>query len=79
LIQSEYSPSKRNPLEESTRSKYGSVNKSSSVEPSLIFMVRECFKDILAVEGEVERGKEDLKGRVDFTLAGVFNVFTGYS
>lgn len=49
------------------------------MEPSLIFMVRECFKDILAVEGEVERGKGELKARVDFTLAGVFNIFTGYS
>jgi len=41
--------------------------------------VRECFKEILAIEGSLEVIKKDLATRSDFTLAGAFNLFSGYS
>jgi len=42
-------------------------------------LVRECFKDLLALEGSLEKYKLELRDRIDFTLAGVFNTFSGYS
>jgi hypothetical protein len=52
---------------------------TSNVDPSLVFLVRECFKEVLALEGQLEASKVDLRERIDFTLAGVFNIFSGYS
>ena len=45
----------------------------------MIFLLRECFKEILAIEGGLEQQKKELAARSDFTLAGAFNLFTGYS
>jgi hypothetical protein len=33
----------------------------------------------MQIEGDIERSRKDLIERPDFTLAGVFNAFTGYS
>jgi len=52
---------------------------SKEVEPSLIYLLRDCFKEILAIEGGLEHIKKELAVRQDFTLAGAFNLFTGYS
>ena len=52
---------------------------NSVTEPSLIYLFRECFKDILVLEGSLEFIKKELASRSDFTLAGAFNMFTGYS
>ena len=49
------------------------------VEGSLLYLVRNCFKDMLAIEVNLEEAKRDLALRPDFTLAGAFNFFTGYS
>ena len=49
------------------------------MEPSLLYLVRECFKEIMSIEGNLERAKKDLINSSDFTLAGIFNMFTGYS
>lgn len=49
------------------------------MEASLIYLVRECFKELLAIEGGLEQAKKELAMRSDFTLAGAFNIFTGYS
>jgi hypothetical protein len=54
-------------------------DRTAEVEPSLIYLVRECFKELLAIEGGLEQIKKDLAVRSDFTLAGAFNLFTGYS
>lgn len=54
-------------------------DRHGDVEPSLIYLVRECFKEILAIEGGLEQVKRELAVRSDFTLAGAFNLFTGYS
>jgi hypothetical protein len=45
----------------------------------LIYLVRNCFKELLAIEASLEMSKKDLAIRPDFTLAGAFNFFTGYS
>ena len=42
-------------------------------------MITKCFKEILAIEGGLEQIRRDLAVRSDFTLAGAFNLFTGYS
>ena len=42
-------------------------------------MNRECFRELLAVEGGLELIKRELAVKPDFTLAGAFNLFTGYS
>ena len=41
--------------------------------------MRNVFKEILAVENGLEVAKKELALRSDFTLAGAFNFFTGYS
>ena len=48
-------------------------------EGSLIYLIRNCFKDLMAIEGGLETAKKELAIRPDFTLAGAFNLFTGYS
>jgi Ca2+-binding EF-hand superfamily protein len=50
-----------------------------SVDPSLIYLTREVFNEIMAIEGGLESIKKELAARHDFTLAGAFNMFTGYS
>ncbi len=52
---------------------------SKDADPSLIYLMRECFKEVLAIEGGLEQIKRELAVRSDFTLAGAFNIFTGYS
>jgi hypothetical protein len=52
---------------------------SGAIDPSLIFLLREVLKEILAIEGGLEQIKRELAQRQDFTLAGAFNLFTGYS
>lgn len=48
-------------------------------EGSLIYLIRNCFRDLLAIENGLELQKRELALRHDFTLAGAFNLFTGYS
>ena len=52
---------------------------TNEIEPSLIYLFRECFREILVLEGSLENIKKELASRSDFTLAGAFNLFTGYS
>jgi Ca2+-binding EF-hand superfamily protein len=42
-------------------------------------LTREVFNEIMAIEGGLESIKKELANRHDFTLAGAFNMFTGYS
>lgn len=62
--ESRYSPSRYNP---------------DKLNPSLIFLLRECFKEWFAIERSVEDLKRELALKQDFTLAGAFNLFSGYS
>lgn len=48
-------------------------------DQSLIYLIRDTFREILAVEGSLEASKKELAVKSDFTLAGAFNLFTGYS
>ncbi|CDW76041.1 ef hand family protein [Stylonychia lemnae] len=59
-------------------SQYGD-QQQNEIDVSLMYLVRDSFKQIMKFEGEVEYLKRDLAGKQDFTLAGVFNMFTGYS
>lgn len=52
---------------------------SNDIDGSLIYLTRNCFKEILAIESGLEQAKKELAVRSDFTLAGAFNFFTGYS
>ena len=54
-------------------------DRTSEVEPSLIYLIRDCFKELLAIEGGLEQIKKDLAIRADFTLPGAFNLFTEHS
>ncbi len=49
------------------------------IDGSLLYLIRNIFKEILAVESGLEIAKKELAVRSDFTLAGAFNFFTGYS
>lgn len=49
------------------------------MDPSLIFLLREYFREVLAIEGDLDKIKKELAMKRDFTLAGAFNIFTGYS
>lgn len=49
------------------------------MDGSLIYLMRNCFKELLSIEGSLEQAKKELAQRSDFTLAGAFNVFTNYS
>lgn len=42
----------------------------------MIYLTRDAFKEILAIEGSLEQTKKELCMRHDFTLAGVFNRFS---
>ena len=48
-------------------------------ESSLIYLTRDTFREVLAIEGSVESIKRELAVKSDFTLAGAFNIFSGYS
>jgi len=50
--------------------------KAEEGDASLIFITRDGFKEILAIEGGLERAKKDLALRHDFTLAGIFRLFS---
>lgn len=41
--------------------------------------MRDTFREILAIEGGLEQIKKDVSVKSDFSLAGAFNLFTGYS
>lgn len=41
----------------------------------MIYLTRDAFKEILAIEGGLEQAKKDLALRHDFTLAGAFRQF----
>jgi hypothetical protein len=45
-------------------------------EASLIYLTREVFREVLAIEGTLEKVKRELVLRHDFTLAGAFKRFT---
>jgi hypothetical protein len=45
----------------------------------MIFLNRNCFKEVLAIESDLEQAKREIAVKADFTLAGAFNLFTGYS
>jgi hypothetical protein len=68
----------RSPARSEKREENGHSS-SSTIDPSLIYLLREYFKEILAIEGGLDQIKKELAMRSDFTLAGAFNVFTGYS
>jgi hypothetical protein len=48
-------------------------------DKSLLYLLREVFKEMMAIEHSLEDIKRDLAQRGDFTLAGAFNLFSGYS
>lgn len=48
-------------------------------DASLIFLIRDTFKEFLAIEASLESIKKEIALKSDFTLAGAFNLFTGYS
>ena len=52
---------------------------SKNMDASLVFLLREYFREILAIEGGLDSVKKELAMKRDFTLAGAFNLFTGYS
>jgi len=59
------------------RSPYKSeMAKAEEGDASLIFLTRDAFKEILAIEGSIESTKKELAMRSDFTLAGVFSRFS---
>lgn len=45
-------------------------------EASLIYLTRDAFREILAIEGNLEKVKKELVLRHDFTLAGAFKRFS---
>jgi hypothetical protein len=49
--------------------------KAEEGDASLIYLMRDAFKEILAIEGGLERSKKELVLRPDFTLAGTFSRF----
>jgi len=57
----------------------GPPQDSKNVEPSVIYLMRECFNEILSLEGDLEQARMELRELADFTLPGIFNLFTGYS
>jgi hypothetical protein len=50
--------------------------KAQEGEASLIFLTRDAFREILAIEGNLEKVKKELVVRHDFTLAGAFKRFS---
>lgn len=50
--------------------------KAEEGDASLIYLTREAFREILAIEGSLEEAKKELGLRQDFTLAGAFCLFT---
>ena len=42
----------------------------------MIFLVRDAFKEILAIEEGLEQSKKELAHKSDFTLAGAFMIFS---
>ncbi len=59
------------------RSPYRSeMFKAEEGEASLIYLTRDAFKEILAIEGNLEKVKKELVIRHDFTLAGAFRKFS---
>ena len=59
------------------RSPYASeMARAEEGDASLIYLTRDAFKEILAIEGGLERAKKELAMRSDFTLAGAFNKFS---
>ena len=49
------------------------------MDPSTIYLIRDYFKELMAIERSIEDLKRDLCLKQDFTLAGAFNLFSGYS
>ena len=58
------------------RSPYSNeMQRAEEGDASLIFLTRDAFKEILAIEGHLEVVKKELAIRHDFSLAGVFRKF----
>ena len=58
------------------RSPYSNeLQRAEEGDASLIFLTRDAFKEILAIEGHLEVVKKELAIRHDFSLAGVFRKF----
>lgn len=55
------------------------ARRDEDIDGSLLYLIRNVFKEIIAVESSLEISKKELAVRSDFTLAGAFNFFTGYS
>jgi Ca2+-binding EF-hand superfamily protein len=51
------------------------MQRAEEGEASLVFLTRDAFKEILAIEGHLEVVKKELAIRHDFSLAGVFRKF----
>lgn len=52
------------------------IAKQEEGDASLIYLTRDAFKEILAIEGGLEAAKKELAMRHDFTLAGAFSKFS---
>jgi hypothetical protein len=52
------------------------IAKAEAGDASLIFLTRDCFREMLAIEGSLEAAKKELALRHDFTLAGAFSKFS---
>jgi hypothetical protein len=55
------------------------IAKAEEGDASLIYLTRDAFREILAIEGSLEEVKKELGMRPDFTLAGAFCKFSDNS
>jgi hypothetical protein len=54
------------------RSSRSPLNTDKKSDASLVFIAREAFREILAIEGSLEQAKKELALKHDFTLGGAF-------
>jgi hypothetical protein len=52
------------------------IARAEEGDASLIYLTRDAFREILAIEGGLEASKKELALRPDFTLAGAFSRFS---
>jgi hypothetical protein len=46
---------------------------------SLAVVIRDCFREFISIERQLDEMKRELALKKDFSLAGAFNLFSGYS
>lgn len=54
----------------------GEIARTQEGDASLIYLTRDAFREILAIEGSLEEIKKELAMKPDFTLAGAFCKFS---